>query len=293
MTQTTISSHAQFLLKQCENILEPPQCAVSVLLPTRGRKEALKTSLMSLIDLADNKSDIEILIGMDNDDRETIQWAQDNIYPEIMDIGMRVARIEFERLGYLRLNQYVNTLASHAKGRWLMFWNDDAVMQTQGWDQRITDHDGHFRCLRVKTHNLHPYAIFPIVPHDWYNLFGHLCPHQISDAWISQIAYKLNIMNTIEVDVLHDRHDLTGNNGDEIYHNRPMLEGNPKDPRDFHHPNWHDTRWKEAARIAWFLEQRGEDMSWFRDVINGRQDPWSRMLSEEFDPNRQVDKLRK
>ena len=293
MTQITVNNHGQFLLKQCENIINPAKCGISVLLPTRGRREALKSSMLSLIDLAEHKADVEILLGMDNDDQETIAWAQGNIYPEIKDIGMRVVRIEFDRLGYLKLNQYVNTLASHARGRWLMFWNDDAVMQTKSWDRRIVEHDGHFRVLRVKTHRLHPYAIFPIVPHDWYNLFGYLCPHQISDAWISQVAFKVNIIHTIDVDVLHDRHDLTGNNGDEIYHNRPMLEGNPSDPRDFHHPNWNDMRWKDAARIAWFLEQQGQDMSWFREVIEGRRDPWQRMFSEEFDPNHQVAKLKK
>jgi hypothetical protein len=65
------------------------------------------------------------------------------------------------------------------------------------------------------THNRHPYSIFPIVPKEWYNLIGHLSLHQLNDAWLSQIAWMLDIVKQIPVEVLHDRADLTGNNKDE------------------------------------------------------------------------------
>ena len=268
--------------------LEKPPYDIAVLLPTRGRKQALKDSIMSLVDLAHDTSRVQILLGFDNDDRDSIQWCMDNILPTLSDRGVLCTIFEFEPLGYIRLNQYVNSLAKHAAAQWLMFWNDDAVMETPNWDQHITACTGRFQVLRMKTHNEHPYAIFPIVPRDWYFLFGYLSPHQISDAWISQTGFILDIVETIDVTVLHDRHDLTGNNGDNTFNNRPMLEGNHNHPADFNHENWRRQRFSDANKIAWYLHNTGQDMSWFQAVARGDQDPWEKMLSKEYDPNQQT-----
>lgn len=267
---------------------DPTIHAISVLLPTRKRRESLKSSISSLMTLAHDPTEVEILLAMDNDDTETIEWVKTNVLPEIEASGMDATLVTFTPMGYINLHQYVNALAQLANGRWLMFWNDDAVMQTQDWDLRITEQDGQFAVLRMPTHNCHPYAIFPIVPRDWYYLLGHLSNHQLTDATISQIAYTLDIMRTIDIDVLHDRHDLTGNNNDEIYNNRPMLEGNHNHPADFNHVNYRQKRLNDANRIAWYLDRIGQHSEWFDKVMSGQVDPWAKMTSKENDPNGQV-----
>jgi len=243
---------------------------------------------MSLLDLASDPTEIELMMAFDNDDKESLAWCQQNIFPELEKRGVDAMVIEFTPLGYLRLHEYLNALAGLANGGWLMFWNDDAVMQTQDWDKKITEHNGKFLCLRMPTHNQHPYAIFPIVPRDWYYLLGHLSNHQLTDATISQISYVLNIMKNIDVEVLHDRFDITGNNGDTTFKNRPMLEGNHEDPRDFNHVIFRNKRIADANRIAWYLERIGQPSEWFTEVMTGKKDPWEYMLSEEQDPNGQV-----
>lgn len=271
-------------------ILEP-KYDVAVLLPTRGRTTALLDSLNSLVDHADDIKSIQIILGMDNDDAECVQWAAENIFKEYSSRGISTSIMEFTPMGYTRLNEYVTSLAKNSNARWLMFWNDDAIMKTQGWDSRIREYNGKFRVLRMPTHNEHPYAVFPIVPRDWLMLFDYLSAHQLSDAWISQIAYILNIMETIPVEVLHDRHDLTGNNDDDTYRNRIMFEGRPEDPRDFNHISWRRHRFIDARKIAWFMYTHGEDVSWFMNVCKGTQDPWERMLNE-FDPNEQMKRFK-
>lgn len=262
--------------------------SISVLLPTRGRTDALSRSVMTLVDTAADKSRLEIMLAFDDDDVASIDYFQQNIASLLDSRGVSYTALQTPKLGYIRLNEYVNVLAQHSRGQWLMFWNDDAVMQTLNWDDRIREHDGYFRVLRMPTHNQHPYAIFPIVPREWYDLFGYISDHQISDAWVSQIAYMLDIMHNIPVDVMHDRHDLTGNNEDDTFRQRVMLEGMPGDPRDFNHVTWRNRRVNDAGRICQLLENRGQDMSWFRSVIAGTQDPWARMTSAECDPNRQL-----
>jgi glycosyltransferase involved in cell wall biosynthesis len=260
---------------------------ISILLPTRGRTETLDRCLTSLIDNCESRSSLEILLAFDDDDQESSQYFLDTIAPRIDRAGAKFTCFTFPRLGYIRLNEYVNYLASQAKGRWLVFWGDDAVMQTPGWDQRILEVKD-FRVLRIPTHNQHPYAIFPIVPRGWYELFGYISAHQLSDSWVSQIAYMIDIMQDIDVGVVHDRFDITGNNGDDTFANRPMLEGRPHDPRDFNHESWRGRRLSDASRLADHLRSLGQDMSWFDRVRTGQQDPWAKMCGPECDPNKQV-----
>lgn len=243
---------------------------------------------MSLVETAAKADSLQLLLAFDDDDEQGQQYFVDKIAPRLDDNGVNYTSLVFERMGYTRLNEYVNGLAEQARGRWMMFWNDDAVMETQGWDREIVKHDGNFSVLRMPTHNEHPYAIFPIVPSEWYDIFGYLSDHQISDAWISQIAYMLDIMTNIDVKVVHDRHDLTGNNLDETFKERQMFEGNPSDPRDFNHVSWRQRRWLDADRICRKLQVDGRDMSWFLAVKEGRQDPWEKMMSAEYDPNKQI-----
>jgi hypothetical protein len=190
-------------------------------------------------------------------------------------------------MGYIRLNEYVNSLALKSDSRWLVFWNDDAVMQTKGWDTEILNYQDQFKLLAFRTHNLHPYSIFPIVPRKWLDLLGYLSPHQMNDAWLSQQAFTLDIIERIPVEVLHDRHDLTGNNNDETFKNRPMLEGNPANPADFHHHNQVKKRMEDCNKIAEYLEKEcGINMEFYRKVMKNEQDPWAKL--KEYDVNKQM-----
>lgn len=263
---------------------------LSVLLPTRGRTSVLERSLLSLIETASDPDSIELLLAFDHDDRNSFDYFQEHIAPRIDQAGTSYDCYGFDRLGYIRLNEYVNFLAGKAQGSWLMFWGDDAVMLTPGWEQHVLAVKD-FRVLRIPTHNQHPYAIFPIVPRQWYELFGYVSAHQLSDTWVSQIGYMMDIIQNIPVEVIHDRFDITGNNNDDTWRNRPMLEGNIKDPRDFNHPAWRQRRLQDCQRLRDYLAAQSQSTEWFDRVLRGQQDPWERMSSPEYDPNRQVQKL--
>jgi len=263
---------------------------ISVLIPTRGRTTALQTSIMSLVNNLDDPDRIEIFFGFDDDDTDSSSWCIENILPDLDARGVEYHVMQFRRLGYIRLNEYINEMAKSATGRWLFFWTDDTIMNTPKWDAIVAAHDK-FRLLRIPSHNQHPYAIVPIVPREWFELFGYVSAHQLTDTWVSQISYMLDIVEHLPVDVTHDRFDLTGNNGDATWHNRPMLEGNQRDPRDFNHINWRKHRIGDCDKISKYLESRGEDMSWWNNVKVGKQDPWAKMTSKELDPNRQIARL--
>jgi hypothetical protein len=185
----------------------------------------------------------------------------------------------FKPLGYENLHVYVNTLANSSSGEWLFFWNDDGVMLTENWDQIIDSYTGEFKLLAPRdNHNGHPYAIFPIVPRDWYILMGHLSQNTQNDAWLSHIAYMLDIFERIDVEFFHDRADLTGNNNDDTFKNRKYQEGNPTDPNDFGHPDMQNARVATAHKLAWFMEKTGRDVSWWNNVVAGKQNPFEKMV---------------
>lgn len=263
-----------------------PEFDIAVLLPTRGRGGALEKSVQSLIELASEPNRLQILFGFDRDDPVGQDHFFTTVKPWLDQKRVNYLALLFDPMGYIRLNEYVNALALKSSAHWMVFWNDDAVMQTAGWDREIMQWQGQFRLLAFHTHRDHPYSIFPIVPRAWLDLLGYLSPHQISDAWLSQQAYMLDIWQRIPVHVLHDRHDLTGNNHDATYENRPMLEGNPMDPRDFHSIQQSNIRHRDTYTIAQYLEKHGQDMSFFRNIWTGKQDPWEKLKAN--DVNRQM-----
>jgi hypothetical protein len=107
---------------------------------------------------------------------------------------------------------------------------------------------------------------------------GHISPHQINDAWTSQIGWMLDIVVTIPVMIEHERFDLTGKNGDDVYKNRPMLEGNPNHPRDFNHVDWRKRRMQEAMQIGNYIAGLGYDLTHFKLGLENKVDIWSKML---------------
>ena len=260
--------------------------AISLLLATRGRTDALTRSVRSVFELADQASQIEMLFAFDRDDQVGLAHWQEHLQPWLDQEGHHYRALKFDPMGYTNLHLYNNKMAQHARGSWFVIWNDDAVMQTQGWDQEILRWQGQFRLLAFRTHQDHPYSIFPILPRKWFDMFGYMSPHPTQDGWLSQQAYLLNILERIPVWVEHDRYDLTGNNLDDTYRNRKMLEGQIADPRDFHSREQTEIRHRDAARMAQYLREQGHDMTFWDNIWKGRQDPWERL--KQNDTNHQM-----
>lgn len=255
------------------------QFSIAVLLPTRGRTGALSRSVMSLVNRAVDLPKLQLLFGFDTDDTIGYAHFEKELQPWLDSKNVDYTVMQFDPLGYERLNEYVNALAAESDADWCFFWNDDALMETSSWDRMIAKHTGEFKLLAVHTHKDHPYSIFPIVPREWMDQLGYLSPHPLNDAWLSQIAYKLDIWERIEVYVTHDRSDLTGNNNDETFKSRTMdqLEGNPNNPRDFHNPQWTALRMKETEMLSIWMKQQGLSIEYWENIKSGTQDPWEKL----------------
>ena len=262
--------------------------SIAVLLPTRGRTEALTTSVTSIIDLAHNVSRIQLLFGFDNDDETGLNHFTKVIQPLLDQRGVAYEAQSFKSMGYAGINRYYNHLAKSTDSDWLFVWNDDAVMETPGWDQVIEQYTGQFKLLKVHTHNDHPYSIFPILPRAWYNLMNHLSRHQMIDAELSQLAFLLDIMQVIDVNVTHNQVELTKNATDSL---KPKLrfEGNPTNPVDFHHPQISSRRLQDCDVIADYMNTIGLDTTWWQGVKSGKLYAWQKLI--ELDVNNQMNQF--
>lgn len=260
--------------------------SIAVMLATHKRTDALSRSVFSLLDRTKNLGRIQLIFGIDDNDDIGTDHFVNVIQPDLDRRGVDYLALSFEPLGYLGLNQYYNRMADEADADWLMVWCDDAIMETQDWDERVSECTGEFKLLKAHAHNEHPYAVFPILPAEWKEVTGYFAKHQMLDAEVSQMAYMLDVMKIIEVTITHDRADLTGNNKDETNEKKIMLEGNPNNPLDFHYPALRNQRLLDTEKISQYMKSRGLDTSWWEGCKVGTNSPWDLMSAN--DPNGQT-----
>ncbi len=263
-----------------------PEYDIAILLATRGRTHSLGRCIHTLIESADHADRLQLMFAFDNDDTIGAAYFREHLQPWMDERELNYTAMQFDRQGYHRLHVYNNKMAEHTDARWLMIWNDDAVMETQGWDTEILKYEGEFKLLAVHTHKDHPYSIFPILPRRWYELLGYISPHSVQDGWLSQQAYMLDIMERIPVWVLHDRADITGNNNDATFRERASLEGRPHDPNDFHSVKQMELRHRDCAILATYMHEQGFDLEFFKKIWTGEQDPWEKLAQN--DVNKQM-----
>lgn len=264
------------------------QFRISVFFPTRNRVEPLKKSLTSLINTASTMDGIEILLAVDDDDQPTIDYINGELVAEFNEKNIAMRAFTFPRQGYANLHHYYNHLVKESLGNWLFLWNDDAIMKADNWDLAIERYNGQMKVLRFSdNHDDHPNAIFPCVPRDWLLLFGEFSPNQHADSWVSQIGYLTDCMQNVpEVEILHDRHDLTGNNDDQTAQERSLLESNPSNPRDINHPDFLNLKVEWSSRLNWYLHKTNQNTGWFDSFMSDKTfDVWKKY--RETDINNQ------
>lgn len=195
---------------------------VSVLLPTRKRTRLVYRSVDSLLTLSANPSSIEIITAYDNDDLDSDIYFKGSEWNNLIKhYESNSLSIKCPRWGYQGLNRYYTSMARRARGRWLLVWNDDAVMLTRGWDEQVKSNIDFVGMMHMTTTNFKPnLTLFPLIPAVWLQLFGDISLHQLNDSWIQDICHEANAVCEIPVNVFHDRFDVTGNNLDATYEDR-------------------------------------------------------------------------
>lgn len=213
---------------------------IAVLCPSRQRRNALTESVASLRHTAHHWDRVQVVVRIDTDDPQHDDYlALDGVDNTTVLVG--------DPHGYRGLWRYYNDCAAATNADWLLMWNDDVLMRTRHWDDRIAEHTGRFVCLGPHTEpHGQAFTIIPAVPRTWYQVVGHLSLNSQADFWLMDIAKELGIYEWIDVHTLHNRADITGANCDATYAARNY------DSERYYSPEQAAERAVDTARLkAW------------------------------------------
>ncbi len=188
---------------------------ISVLLPTRARPDLVKRSLESLQNTASKRSNYEVLVAVDHDDELSKTSLQRDIPSDLLD-GLFYST----RYGYSALHCYYNFLSVKSEGGFLFLWNDDAMMETVGWDENILASGASSDIFALEPRSQHTsqnMSCFPVISRGYYELFRYFSKSVHCDSYIQDVSRAAGVARGVEVSIFHDRFDLTGNNNDETY----------------------------------------------------------------------------
>ena len=107
----------------------PDAPRISILLPTRGRVEGLRRALHSMAATARRPERLEVLLGVDSDDVETLNYVMDGKSPLPVHL---VAGPRQATLGMLW-----NAMAGSATGGIIQWMADDFVIEGRFWDDDL------------------------------------------------------------------------------------------------------------------------------------------------------------
>jgi hypothetical protein len=178
---------------------------ISVVWPSRQRTAMAAKALRSLSRLAADPSRVEYGVAYDADDPGTGEWAAAN----------RVFAEEFpERLGWAGHAEYSARLFERSWGEWILSWGDDGIMLTRWWDKLIRSASPGVLYLGG-----HPtgHNVFPAVHRSVLEAIGTVLPSPHQDTWLTEVAQQASCLQRIDVRIMEDRFDLTGNNDDAVW----------------------------------------------------------------------------
>lgn len=165
----------------------------SVLIPTRKRRERLWQSVTSIIGATDDWTRVEIITRVDIDDwggYEKMWRDNDRVNVHVLP-GSRLN-------GFKSLHVMYQEMAEVARGKYLLIWNDDAVMEGDtGWDTKlaaIPDGDFIIQCGIMGNggstyHNVEG-APFPIVRNRAWYTYETQCLGDPVDVWLDDVLRK-------------------------------------------------------------------------------------------------------
>ena len=234
---------------------------VSFILPTRNRVPQLTNILNSIYDTCYSVDNFEVLLAVDDDDLDTINFVN-----KFIETHPNTKLFIFSRQRYKGLHIYQNALIKSSRGEFIWGINDDAEFQSNDWDLIIKEYTNKFIVINSFTPSLKHYVrntdipgycwvIFPIFPKKWLEITGRISNNAAVDSWISEIVYQAQLpySNEDRIIIEHYRFDETGQNLDQTYLDRTEDISNVRS--DFNSQYQIDERIKDIELMKKYFEK--------------------------------------
>ena len=183
---------------------------ISLLLPSRERSKKFERMLISLKSKCFNINRIEILLLLDADDKEIVNY-KNIVNNNFKDLNIKLIVKDLKTHAIRN-----NFLASNASGEILFPVNDDMIFISNDWDKFIDiefskiDKNKPY-CLWINSGKKYNYlhCDFPILNKAWYEKLGYVGSEFFNfwylDTWICDLSFKSKkflVSNKIEVNQL-------------------------------------------------------------------------------------------
>ena len=106
--------------------------SISLLLPTRGRPALVERFFRSIVETTSHPERVEVVLYVDEDDAGSHHLSSEQV---------AVTRIIGPRMS---MGEYNSACLARARGDIIILANDDMVIRTAGWDDRIAQIDAEF-----------------------------------------------------------------------------------------------------------------------------------------------------
>lgn len=172
---------------------------ISVILPSRGRLQFLKTTLDSVITKCKNVENIEILVKVDDDDLTTIEGLKSYENKHLINVI-----VSGRQNGYESLNEFYNELYGKSSGEFIFCVNDDMTIITENWDELVKPFSNQFVCLHhnpCPPHNDTWY--FPIISKEILDVIGCVSKSVFYDGYLFFMLEGLDVFNRIDLTINH------------------------------------------------------------------------------------------
>ena len=253
-----------------ERVLPPGDARIrfSFLLPTRNRISGLSALLESVEAMTARPDELEIILGIDEDDQASrdFAWRGLNIVKVIVPPGLTMGR----------LNQ---ACYKASRGHYLMAMNDDVVLRTSGWDDKV---GLVLDAVRDDTFLVHvndllfgqTLCCFPMVSRAFCEMAGGFCPDEYEryriDDHIHQVFTLLGARGHHRVFylpgvVFEHLNYVPGHKGERLYQLNGEILGRDAQRFDAFFPVRQALAEKLARQIDVARDQRISDMErWIR-----------------------------
>lgn len=196
---------------------------ISLIFPSRGRVQLLRRLLESIEKTTRRGDGVEVLVAVDRDDAETMM-----VVDCFSGVGVAVRGYWVDRsVNFSR--DYYNFLYGKSVGRWVMAINDDAVFETDGWDEVVREslagRDVVYGVIEdclgdAKLPTMGEYSCWPLLGRGGVDVLGYFFPERIptwgADIWAAKLYRRAGAVVPVPVVIRHVCHHNGLRERDEI-----------------------------------------------------------------------------